>query len=197
VIHYLFWNIITKNAIWCQIKMRIISVSFYFIKKLKKNKSLLRYIRERKRTEANWTKTVRFGSVSTRTDILKNESNRTEPEPAFWKFSRTEPNSNRHFKNSIEPNRTRTHFLKVQPNRTAFLKIQPNRTRTGKVRFDSLSEIYEVNKSFNTYVTDIFDRYRHLFLSINSNNRYMIVNKLQWSWIIYKNILEKKQYFVF
>ncbi len=45
--------------------------------------------------------TIRYKSESenepirTRTDVLKNESNRTEPEPDFWKFSRTEPNSNR------------------------------------------------------------------------------------------------------
>jgi hypothetical protein len=56
-------------------------------------------------------------------------------------LNRIEPNSNRHFKNSVEPNRTRTHFLKVQPNRT-----EPNRTRIGKVRFDSLSGRFYINR---------------------------------------------------
>jgi hypothetical protein len=50
--------------------------------------------RERKRTEPNRTKTVRFGS------------------------SRTDPNSNRHFEKWVEPNRTRTGLLKIQSNRT-------------------------------------------------------------------------------
>ncbi len=43
---------------------------------------------------------------------------------------RTDLNSNRHFEKRVEPNRTRTGFSKVQSN------------RTGKVRFDSLSEMY-------------------------------------------------------
>ena len=47
---------------------------------------LSNWIRERKRTEPNRTELKRFGSVRvepirTRTDILKNESNRTELEP--------------------------------------------------------------------------------------------------------------------
>ncbi len=72
--------------------------------------------RERKRTEPNWTETARFGS------------------------SRTNPNSNRHFKNSVEPNRTRTHFLKIQPNPNRIFKnsVEPNRTEPNSNRKSSV-----------------------------------------------------------
>ena len=57
-----------------------------------------------------------------------------------------EPNSNRFFGNVLEPNRTRTDFLKIHSNRTelepAFReKNEPNRTRSRKSRFDSLSGV--------------------------------------------------------
>ncbi len=50
--------------------------------------------------EPNRIELKRFGSVwvdpnRTRTAFLKIQSNRTEPEPVFQKWSRTEPNSNR------------------------------------------------------------------------------------------------------
>jgi len=58
-------------------------------------------LRSESENEPNRTELKRFGSV-------RFESIRTELEPTFWKFSRTEPNPNRFFKNEVEPNRTRT-----------------------------------------------------------------------------------------
>jgi hypothetical protein len=46
----------------------------------------------------------------------ENEPNRTELK--HFGSNRTDPNSNRHFEKGVEPNRTRTGFLKVQSNRT-------------------------------------------------------------------------------
>ena len=60
--------------------------------------------------------------------FCKLESNRTEPEPTFQKFSRTEPNSNWLFENSAEPNRTRTDFWK-------YSRTEPNPNRKSSVRF--------------------------------------------------------------
>ena len=46
---------------------------------------------------------------------VENEPIRTEPEPIFWKCSRTEPNPNHFLKNDVEPNRTELIF-KIQVN---------------------------------------------------------------------------------
>jgi hypothetical protein len=71
-----------KIRIWsCVVRM----VKIFFFKK----NTVALATRERKRTEP-----------------IRTEPIRSELEPKFWKMSRTEPNPNRLFESSFEPNRT-------------------------------------------------------------------------------------------
>jgi hypothetical protein len=84
--------------------------------------------RDRKRTDPNRTKTVRFGS------------------------SRSEPNSNRFFENALEPNRTELileKWIRTEPNSNHFLKndVEPIRSEP----------ILEIQKNINKRRRKIID----------------------------------------